>query len=105
MTTILVLINDLGLQFWLAEGLTEAGYLVLPAKTPSHARKLLAELSCSVDLAVVNPALVGVAGFLEDLRRSQGYLQVFSLAAHNERESKADWVRRIRKAVSFSASA
>ena len=53
MPTVLILVQDIGFQFWLGQGLSTAGFSVIPAKTPSQARKLIAKHEMAIDLAVV----------------------------------------------------
>ncbi len=105
MTTVLVIAEDLGFQFWLAEALAEAGFFVVPAQSPAKARKLLARIGCPVDVAVFDPELTGAGDFIERLQRSQGYLHVVSLSSPRGELSQAEWVARVCKSMSLSASA
>src|SRR5690242_13854195 len=84
MSTILILVRDLGFQVWLAQVLESAQFLVVPAKTPSKASKLLAKLGGPVDVVIVDPALAGAAEFVHQLRTKQGYLHVLSVCEQSE---------------------
>jgi len=105
MASVLVITDDLGFQVWLAETLGEAGFAVIPAKTPAGARKLLARAKWAVDVVIADPAFAGAGEFIETLRRSQGYLSVVSIPELSDDLSKIDWLGRIRNTISFSATA
>ena len=91
MHTALLLVNDLGLQFWLAEALGSEGIAALPANTPSAARKLLTQLGLSVDLMIVDPAIAGGGRLIEVLSHSQPHLRVLSVPSSSVL-SRDEWL-------------
>ena len=105
MTTVLVMTNDLGLQFWLAEALAEAGFFVVPAKSPAKARGLLTRFKYAIDVVILSPTLARATAFVETLRHSQRHLQVLPIPDPGDAISRIEWMRRIRKTLSLSAIA
>lgn len=122
--TVLILVRDLGFQFWLAGILAEAGFAVAPATTPTNAANLMAELSQPVDLAIVDPALAESADFVIGLRNFQGYLHILPVttepaenresvpeesgaehSAQTEPMSATDWTNLVRGVFSQAATA
>ncbi len=118
--TVLILVRDLGFQFWLAGILAEAGFAVAPATTPTNAANLMAELSQPVDLAIVDPALAESAEFVIGLRNFQGYLHILPVTtepaenresvpeesgAETEPMSATDWTNLVRGVFSQAATA
>jgi hypothetical protein len=110
--TVLILVQDIGFQFWLGQGLSTAGFSVIPAKTPSQARKLIAKHEMSIDLAVVDPRLSGIGSFVDGLKGRQGYLRVLSMpveakatrsAMAEPEPSREEWVNRIRRSLTVTA--
>lgn len=79
MKTVLLVEQDVGLIFWLAETLVSAGYEALPAKSPLDAASLVNEQNLSVDVLVINPALEDAAGFVRALRGFRKNLKVIAL--------------------------
>ncbi|HEY1238913.1 MAG TPA: hypothetical protein VGF16_00085 [Bryobacteraceae bacterium] len=113
MPTVLILVQDLGFQFWLGQGLSGAGFSVIPAKTPSQARRVIAKHEMTIDLAVVDPRLSGVGPFVEGLRERQGYLRVLSMPVETAtvrstmaqpEPSREEWVNRIRRTLTATAN-
>jgi DNA-binding response OmpR family regulator len=64
---ILLVESDGGFLFWFGQGLAQAGYAVIPARSVPDAEALLGEPQIAVDLLIVNPALPYTAGFVETL--------------------------------------
>ena len=91
--TLLILDDDLGFLFWLAKALEPGGHAVVPANTVSQANRLLGSLEISIDLVVVNPALEGAAGFIENLRLGHPRLKVIALVAPGESEPELNGVQ------------
>lgn len=79
MKTILLVESDVGFLFWFGEGLAQAGYAVIPAKSVPDAEALLGESQIAVDLLIVNPALPDTAGFVETLRSLNHRLKVVAV--------------------------
>ena len=112
MPTVLLLVQDIGFQFWLGQGLISAGYSVIPAKTPAQARRLITRHEMTIDLAVIDPQLTGVGPFVDNLRGRQGYLRVLSMPmdARISRStpaqsdpSREQWVNLIRRSLTLTA--
>lgn len=121
MATILIVDRDLGFAFWLGKTLVDAGYQALPAKSVRAARELASRFV--FDVLVVNPALSGAAGFINNMRQSQGHLRVIGLKDEAKKASEAfgdvqvwaskpktvdentgqEWVRLVRGARSARA--
>jgi len=76
---LLILDDDLGFQFWLANALAPCGYYIVPADTVPHANRLLRRLKLSIDLLLVNPEVENAAEFTASLRRENPRLQVAAL--------------------------
>ena len=112
MPTVLILVQDIGFQFWLGQGLSTAGFSVIPAKTPSQARKFIARHEMAIDLAVVDPRLSGIGSFVDGLRGQQGYLRVLSMPVEAKTArapmtppgpSREEWINVIRRSLTATA--
>ena len=66
---ILILDDDLGFLFWMADVLERFGHQVVPADTVSRAVKLIHRWRLNIDLLMLNPKIDGAAGFAETLRQ------------------------------------
>lgn len=101
MPNVLVVHDNVGFQLWLAVTLT--GYVVIPAKTPSQALKLIERLELPVDLLIAER---GVSGqLIETLRQSQGYLHVLSVTCEMTRMSEEEWQSLTRHSLCAVAHA
>jgi hypothetical protein len=74
--TVLIVDGDLGFVFWLGQGLDEAGYQALPAKSCEAATDLLNQLKVEIDVLILGASCAGARLFAEALRRSQRRLKV-----------------------------
>lgn len=79
MNAVLVVDSDVGFVFWLGQGLSQAGYAVIPAESVRRAKALLHQAKIAVDLLVVNTAVRDAAGLVESLRRLNLNLKVVVL--------------------------
>jgi hypothetical protein len=107
-TTILILDDDLGFLFWLAEALGSAGYQVVGALNVAEARRLESELASMVDLLIVNPALQGAEEFVRRKRRGEKHLRVIVIeeeAGHSIIRPPADATQRRPDALEDYAAA
>jgi len=76
MEMILIADHDLGFVFWLGAALSEAGYSVLPAQNVRRAKRFARQIDFS--LVIANPSLLGIADFVEPLRREQPQLKLIA---------------------------
>src|SRR5690242_11795953 len=104
MPTVLILLDDLNVQRLIAGTLAKANFIVLKARTPSSALKLLANVNLPVDLLIADPTLSGLGKFIASLRQSQGYLHVLSVNADSPPMSAEDWLIVTRRSISQAAS-
>ena len=79
MKTVLIIDTDLRFAFWLGRGLDQAGYLALPASNVTSAKRLVAEMSATVDLVVISAAMPDSDSFLADLSRARSGLTVIAV--------------------------
>lgn len=79
MKTVLIIDTDLRFAFWLGRGLDQAGYLALPASNVTSAKRLVAEMSATVDLVVISAAMPDSDSFLADLGRARNGLVVIAV--------------------------
>jgi DNA-binding NtrC family response regulator len=77
--TVLIIDTDLRFAFWLGRGLDQAGYLALPASNVTSAKRLVAEMSATVDLVVISAAMPDSDSFLADLGRARNGLVVIAV--------------------------
>jgi len=77
--TVLIIDTDLRFAFWLGRGLDQAGYLALPASNVTSAKRLVAEMSATVDLVVISAAMPDSDSFLADLSRARSGLTVIAV--------------------------
>ena len=68
--------DDLGFVLWLGEIFAAIGCQALPALSTGQAALLMHELRLGIDLLVVNPALRGVRGMLQNFRRANPNLKI-----------------------------
>lgn len=73
---VLIVDGDLGFVFWLGQGLDEAGYQALPAKSCEAATDLLRQLNIEVDVLILGASCAGAVAFADGLRQSQKHLKV-----------------------------
>lgn len=96
---ILILDQDLGFLFWMAQVLEPFGYKVVPADTVSYAVKLIRKWQLKIDLLMFNPSIEGAVEFTETLRRRmRKHLKVVVLGSREQsfsdyRAIRADAVR------------
>jgi hypothetical protein len=76
MEMVLIADHDLGFVFWLGAALSEAGYFVLPAPSVRRAKRFARQIDFS--LVIANPSLLGIADFVESLRREQPPLKLIA---------------------------
>jgi len=80
MRNVLIVDNDPGAMFWLAEVLVSANFQPWPACTIPDAISLAGSKCMSpLDLAIVNPSLRGAADLISHLRRHRANLRVLAL--------------------------
>lgn len=68
--------GDLGFVFWLGQGLDEAGYQALPAKSCEAAADLLRQLNVEIDVLILGSSCAGAGAFADALRQAQRHLKV-----------------------------
>ena len=82
---ILIVDPDLGFVFWLGQLLDSSGsHQVLPAKSVTDAKVLIARLSVEVDLLVIGQTLEDSEHLVDNLRRSRNELPVIYLFGDSE---------------------
>jgi DNA-binding NtrC family response regulator len=82
---ILIVDPDLGFVFWLGQLLDSSGsYQVLPAKSVTDAKVLIARLSVEVDLLVIGQTLEDSEHLVDNLRQSRNELPVIYLFGESE---------------------
>lgn len=85
MKNVLIVDNDLGAMFWLAEVLVGANYQPWPACTISDAIVAVGrKRTVPLDLVIVNPSLRGAADLISYLRRNRANLRVMALGSHKK---------------------
>jgi DNA-binding response OmpR family regulator len=114
--TVLILDQDLGFVFWLGEIFHEAGCRVVPALDSEHAISITETFTLTIDVAVMNPTLPGVAAVLSALARRGRAAKVVAIRDEKidavgttqadfvlkrpvgfEEVSKAHWLERIQE--------
>jgi hypothetical protein len=118
MPTVLILVRDVGFQFWLGQALISSGFGVVPAKTPSQALKLIDRVGMPVDLALIDPRMGRIGPFVDALRERQGYLRVLSIPTEGRLPQSGnaggqppepvipdpqEWVNLIRRSLTITA--
>jgi hypothetical protein len=82
---ILIVDPDLGFVFWLGQLLYSSGsHQVLPAKSVTDAKVLIARLNVEVDLLVIGHTLEDSEHLVDNLRRSRNELPVIYLFGESE---------------------
>jgi DNA-binding NtrC family response regulator len=76
MATVLILDDDLGFVFWVAQTLAGAGFESIPAQSVAEAKRLLNRLSVTVDVVIVSPRVAGAFDYIRELRGEKPGLAV-----------------------------
>ena len=103
--TILIVDDDLGFVAWLGHTLAAAGYLTLPLTSAPEALRIIDELElAAIDLAIVNPDLLGMSHLIDTLRSRQGVLPVIATEpsirdAVDLNTARAEWIGKVRRAL------
>jgi DNA-binding NtrC family response regulator len=117
MKNVLIVDNDLGFVYWLAEVLVGAKYQPWPASNAMDAATIIGRRHLApLGLLVVNPSLRGVSQLIQRLRRNQPDLKVLAVASHNDKvpgvnarlerpnpddvSAKQKWAREVGRIVS-----
>ena len=115
---VLIVNQDVGFLFWLAELFGEIGYQAFPALNCSQALAVVRSLDLTPDLVFIDPDLSGVPRLLESLEKQGAPLRivvtgddsvlraagvrydaVLGPTKGSEPVSRADWLRKIRRLV------
>ena len=96
MATVLILDDDLGFVFWVAQALTSAGFASIPAQSVAEAKRLLAQFKVKLDIVILSPAISGGFEFIGELRAENSQLGVVAAV---ERAADLIIVRREVDAV------
>jgi ActR/RegA family two-component response regulator len=109
--TILIVDDDLGFVMWLGHTLAAAGYMTLPVTSAEATLRVMAELEVAViDLAIVNPATLGMSHLIDTLRSRQGYLRVIATEPSRHRAidldaAEGDWIAKVRRVLERARTA
>jgi DNA-binding response OmpR family regulator len=76
MATVLILDDDLGFVFWVAQVLAGAGFEAIPAQSVGEAKRLLGQLKMKLDLVILSPAIEGGFDYVRELRAQNANLGV-----------------------------
>jgi hypothetical protein len=76
MATVLILDDDLGFVFWVAQLLSGAGFESIPAQNVAEAKRLLAQLKIAVDVVIVSPTIAEAFDYVGELRAENANLGV-----------------------------
>ena len=109
--TILIVDDDLGFVVWLGHTLAAAGYLTVPLTSAQESLRIIAELDlAAIDLAIVNPAMPGMAHLIDTLRSRQQYLQVIatdpsSRSVIDLNAAEEEWIAKVRRVLEKTRTA
>lgn len=96
MATVLILDDDLGFVFWVAQSLAGAGFESIPAQNVAEAKRLVKQLRLRVDVVIISPSLAGGFDYVRELRAKNANMGVVAAV---ERAADLMIVRREVDAV------
>lgn len=79
MATVLILDDDLGFVFWVAQTLAGAGFESIPAQSVAEAKRLLNSLSVTLDVVIFSPRIAGSFDYINALRGVKPSLAVVAV--------------------------
>jgi DNA-binding NtrC family response regulator len=92
---VLMVHDDLGFMFWLAEALSAAGIAAVPASEPSQAAKLISASGIDIRVLIVNPWMPGAFALIERVRGWVPSLKVIATGDFETRVPGIDYFVRM----------